>query len=85
MCHPGDVPNTRWQCAKATDQWAQGGQRAKSPGRSAWFHVGLAHAFVHTCPREKEKAKAVEKVSGGQTTWLAGHVARPVGHHMVSY
>jgi hypothetical protein len=23
-CHPGGVPDMRRQCAKATDQWAQG-------------------------------------------------------------
>jgi hypothetical protein len=28
---------------------------------------------------------AVEKVSGGQIHWLADHVARPAGHHLVSY
>jgi hypothetical protein len=25
------------------------------------------------------------KVSGGQTLWPPGHVARPVGHHLASY
>jgi hypothetical protein len=28
---------------------------------------------------------AVEKVSGGQTHWLADHVARPADHHLASY
>jgi hypothetical protein len=28
---------------------------------------------------------AVEKVSGGQTHWLASHVARPAGCHLASY
>jgi hypothetical protein len=32
----------------------------------------------HTCLHEKGKAKAVEKVSGGQTTY-------PAGHQLVSY
>jgi hypothetical protein len=27
----------------------------------------------------------VEKVDGGQTHWPVGHVARPAGHHLVSY
>jgi hypothetical protein len=27
----------------------------------------------------------LEKVSGGRTHWLAGHMARPPGHHLVSY
>jgi hypothetical protein len=72
-CRPGDVPDTRRQCAKAANQWAQG-----VPGRPAKFYVGLAHGFMHTCLHEKGKTKAVEKVSGGRTTWLAGH-------HLVSY
>jgi hypothetical protein len=25
------------------------------------------------------------KVGGGQTSWLFGHMARPTGHHLVSY
>jgi hypothetical protein len=25
------------------------------------------------------------KVDGGQTPWLAGHVARPAGHHLACY
>jgi hypothetical protein len=28
------------------------------------------------------KAKAVEKVGGGHSTQLAGHVALPAGHHL---
>jgi hypothetical protein len=31
----------------------------------AWFYVGFARDFVHTCLHEKGKAKALEKVSGG--------------------
>jgi hypothetical protein len=40
---------------------------------------------VHTCLHEKGEAKAVKKVNGGRTTWLADHMARPVSHHLVSY
>jgi hypothetical protein len=40
---------------------------------------------MHTCPHEKGKNKAVEKVSGGRTTWPAGHVARPTDHHLAAY
>jgi hypothetical protein len=79
-CHPRDLNDTRRQCAKAADQWAQG-----VAGRSARFYVGLDRGFVHTCLHKKAKAKAVEKVGGGRTTWLAGHVARPTDHHLVSY
>jgi hypothetical protein len=64
----------------ATDQWAQG-----VAGWPARFYVGLARDFMHTCLREKGKAKTVYKVGGGQTTWLAGHVARSVSHHLASY
>jgi hypothetical protein len=63
----------------------RGGRPAKSPSRSARFYVNLARGFVHTCLHKKGKAKAVEKVSGGQITWSASHVARPAGHHLVSY
>jgi hypothetical protein len=28
---------------------------------------------------------AVEKVGGGRTHWLADHMARPAGHHLVNY
>jgi hypothetical protein len=55
-----------------------GGQLAKSSIQSARFYVGLARGFMDTCPHEKGKAKAVEKVGGGLNT-------RPVGHHLVSY
>jgi hypothetical protein len=55
-----------------------GGRPAKSPSRSAGFYVGLARGFLHTCLHEKGRAKAVEKVSGGQITW-------PAGHHLACY
>jgi hypothetical protein len=55
-----------------------GGQPAKSPGRLARFYVGLTRDFMHMCLHEKGKAKVAEKVSGGQTTWSAGH-------HLASY
>jgi hypothetical protein len=42
-----------------------GGLPAKSPGLLAMFYVGLARGFMHTCPHQKGKAKAVEKVGGG--------------------
>jgi hypothetical protein len=45
----------------------------------------FGRGFMHMCLHEKGKAKEVEKVDGGQTTWLVGHVARPTGHHLVSY
>jgi hypothetical protein len=54
-------------------------------GRPARFYVSLSCGFVQMCLHEKGKAKAVEKVGGGQTTWPAGQLAWPVGHHLVSY
>jgi hypothetical protein len=58
------------------------GPRGRRPAR---FYVSLACGFVHTCLHDKGKTKAVDKVGGGRTTWLAGHVARPTGHHLASY
>jgi hypothetical protein len=40
---------------------------------------------MHTCLHEMEKAKAMKKVSGDRITWLAAHMARPTGYHLVSY
>jgi hypothetical protein len=47
------------------------------PGRPARFYVSLACGFMHMCLHEKGKAKVVEKVSGGQTTWVADR--QPLG------
>jgi hypothetical protein len=54
-------------------------------GQSANVCIDLARGFLDTCLHDKGKAMAVEKVSGGQTHWPAGHVARPLGHHLASY
>jgi hypothetical protein len=40
---------------------------------------------MDTCLHEKRKTKAVEKGGGSQSTWTAGHMARPAGRHMVRY
>jgi hypothetical protein len=60
-----------------------GGPRGWMTGQIPWptarFYIGLAHGFVHMCLHEKGKAKAVEKVDEGQTTWPAGDVARLTG------
>jgi hypothetical protein len=63
-------------------------QMSLTSGPRGWparFYVSLARGYMHTCLHKKGKAKAVEKVGGGQTKWPAGHVARPAGHHLVSY
>jgi hypothetical protein len=78
-CHPGDVPDTRRHCANTVVQWALG-----VAGRPTRFCVGLVRGFVDTCLHKKGKAKVVEKVGGGQTTWPIGHVARPACHHLAS-
>jgi hypothetical protein len=63
----------------------RGWPTGQSPSQPARFYVGLVRNFVHTCLHVKGKAKAVGKVGGGRTTWLTSQVARPVGHHFVSY
>jgi hypothetical protein len=45
----------------------------------------LARGFIHTCLHERGKAKVVEKVGGGQTTWRVSHVARLASQHLVRY
>jgi hypothetical protein len=40
---------------------------------------------MDTCLHEKGKAKAVKKVGGGRTHWLASHMAWLPNHHLVSY
>jgi hypothetical protein len=47
-------------------------------GRPANFYVSSDQNFVDTCLNKKGKAKAVKKVSGGQTHW-------PPGHHLLCY
>jgi hypothetical protein len=59
------------------------GTRWWRASRSARFYVSLAHGFTHKCLHEKGEARALGKVGGGRTTWSAGHMARPVGHHLV--
>jgi hypothetical protein len=70
----------RRQCAKAADHWAQG-----MVGWLASFYVGLARGFADPCLHEKGNVKAMEKVGGGLSTRLAGHVAWPAGRHLESY
>jgi hypothetical protein len=77
-CHPRDVPDTRRQCAKATDQWARG-----VAGRPGFMSVWPTSSC--TCVYTRRGSQVVEKVGGGQTTWSVGHVARPACHHLVSY
>jgi hypothetical protein len=44
-CHPGNAPDTRRQCAKATDQWAQ--WVAGRPNSLAdWPHFAASRGFA---------------------------------------
>jgi hypothetical protein len=42
-----------------------------------WHHGDTLKEAVEGYPKLK--------VSGGQTPWLTGHVARPAGHHLVCF
>jgi hypothetical protein len=42
-----------------------------------WLHGDTLQEVVTGNPKPK--------VDGGRTPWLPGHVARPTGHHLVSY
>ncbi len=68
----------------ATNQWAQGvtGQPHWLAGPTlqpltGWLHGDTLQEVVEGNPKLK--------VGGAQTTWPVGHVARPTGHHLVSY
>jgi hypothetical protein len=71
-CHPRDVTDMRRECAKAVDQWAQGVADRPNPlaGQPrfmlVWPMVSCTRVYMR-----RGKAKAVEKVGGGQTTWPA--------------
>jgi hypothetical protein len=73
------------QCAKAADQWAQGVAGRPNP-LAGWPIlqplVGWLHGDTH---QEAVTGNPKSKVGGGQTLWPPGHVARPTGHHLVSY
>jgi hypothetical protein len=44
---------------------------------TCWLHGDTLQEAVEGNPKQK--------VGGGQTSWLAGHVARPAGHHLACY
>jgi hypothetical protein len=72
------VRKMKRQCAKATDQFAQ-----EVAGRPVFETVRAKTSW--TCVYMRREAMVVEKVSGGQTHWSTGHVARLTGHHFASY
>jgi hypothetical protein len=61
-------------------------QRLLTSGPRGW-PIGqvLCRFDPWLCAHKKGKAMAVEKFGGGQTTWPPGQLARPAGHHLVSY
>jgi hypothetical protein len=63
-CHLEAVPNTRRQCAKATDQWTQGVAPTIQP-LMGWLRGDTLQEAIEWNPKLK--------VGGDQTTWLAGH------------
>jgi hypothetical protein len=80
-CHPGNAPNTRRPCAKATDVWAQ--WVAGWPVNPTFqppmsFHGGDA-------PQEIVEWNLRPGVGGGWAPWLADHVARLAGQHLANY
>jgi hypothetical protein len=84
-CHPEYVPNMRRPCAKAADQWDQGVASRPNPwpvGPNLWPLTGRLHG---ESIQEAVTGNPKPKVGGGQTPWPPGHVARPAGHHLVSY
>jgi hypothetical protein len=84
-CHPGNVPDTRRQCAKAIDQWAKEWPASQTPsmaGPTLQPFTGRLHGdTLQDVVTENSKPK----VGGGRTPWPPGHVARLAGHHLVSY
>jgi hypothetical protein len=84
-CQPGNAPDTRRTCAKATDMSASG----LSAGQTPWL-VGPTLQPPMSFIRSDALQEAVEwnprpVVGGGRAPWLTGHVARPPRQHMVNY
>jgi hypothetical protein len=68
-CHPRDVPDTRRQCAKVTDQWAQG--VTSWPGFVSVWPAALCTRVSMRRGRPRRWRKSVEAEPHGQpTTWL---------------
>jgi hypothetical protein len=74
-CHPRNVPDTRRQCAKATDQWAQAvASQPNPPGRSAHFVASRRSASWWIFPRGGNRESKAEN------RWRSDPVAaRPRG------
>jgi hypothetical protein len=82
-CHHRNAPDTRRQCTKATDQWAQrvAGRTNSLAGRP---HLTASHGFA-SWARSPGGGNKESKVSGHQTWWPTNHVARPAGQHLACY
>jgi hypothetical protein len=75
-CHHGNAPDTRRQCAKATDQWAQGVAGRPNSQVAGPTLCALQEAVTRNLKLE---------VGGSQTRWPASHMARPAGQHLMCY
>jgi hypothetical protein len=64
-------------------------QRSLTSGPRGWpagpTSQPLAGWFHGDTPQEAVTGNPKLEVGGGRTPWPLGHVARPVGHHLVSY
>jgi hypothetical protein len=63
-----------------------GGWPAKPPGWSAHPTLQPLTGCLHSDTlQEMVEGNTELKVSGGQTLWLIGHVARSASHHLACY
>jgi hypothetical protein len=80
--HPGNAPDMRRQCAKATDPWAYGvADRRNSLAGQPHFAAYCGLASEARSPGGDNK----ESEARNQTRWPQSHVASPTGQHLVCY
>jgi hypothetical protein len=75
---PRGVPDTRRQCAKADDQWAQGAADQQNPLSVSPTLQPLVGWLRNDTLQEVVEGNPKLKVSGGRTPW-------PAGHHLACY
>jgi hypothetical protein len=63
-------------------RWCPAGQTPLSANLTLQPLMGQLHGDTL---QEQVTGNPKPNVGGGQTPWLPGHVARPAGHHIVSY
>jgi hypothetical protein len=79
MSKSSSPPGYIWHVDQVSQTPGRVGLGASRPAK-VWG--GSAHALVATRLHEEEKPESVEKVGGGRSNHLAGHVAWPSGHHL---